>query len=197
MLDDIEFNVDELPEQINFGGEQALAVRKFPGGGMDVQALGSFDDVIEWDGIFWFTDAPARLQKLGALRLSAKPVQLTCSFISRMVIVQKFTYDYQNDYYIPYHISLQPLINATFNGAPVQANASNANVANPSFSDTAAYTVTTQPPQTHIFTDKDTLWDLAQVYYGDSRKWAEIALVNNITDPKTVPVGTVLTIPAI
>ena len=42
----------------------------------------------------------------------------------------------------------------------------------------------------------DTLWELADKYYGDPFKWDLIAEVNNITNPRDpLPVGTVLQIP--
>lgn len=41
----------------------------------------------------------------------------------------------------------------------------------------------------------DTLWDIAEAFYGDGRKWGRIASANAIRDPRTLRVGAVLTIP--
>lgn len=42
----------------------------------------------------------------------------------------------------------------------------------------------------------DTLWDLADKTYGDGRKWKAIAKANKITNPRTIPIGLNITIPA-
>ena len=178
----VEFRTDELPESINFGGEQSLAIRKFPGGSMDIQAMGSFDDQITWSGTFMFQDAKERLQTVGMMRISAEPVDFVCSFIRRTVVVAKFTYDYVNDYYIPYQITLQPLIKATMNGTAI-------------VSQQAASTTTTQAKVTHVVKEGETLWSIAVKYKGDGTKWTDIAIANNIKDPKILSAGTVLTIP--
>ena len=43
----------------------------------------------------------------------------------------------------------------------------------------------------------DSLWDLAQKYYGDPFKWTIIKDVNKIPNEYTIPVGTVMYIPVI
>lgn len=42
----------------------------------------------------------------------------------------------------------------------------------------------------------DTLWDLADKYYGDGSRWREIAKANNVNDPRLLQIGANLTIPA-
>ncbi|WP_280215861.1 LysM peptidoglycan-binding domain-containing protein [Nocardia cyriacigeorgica] len=48
---------------------------------------------------------------------------------------------------------------------------------------------------THIVASGDTLWDLAQQYYGESRLHPVLRAANRIDDPATMAVGLVLTIP--
>lgn len=48
----------------------------------------------------------------------------------------------------------------------------------------------------HTVKRGDTLWDLSQKYLGNPRRWQEIAKLNNITNPRTIPIGKELKIPA-
>lgn len=47
----------------------------------------------------------------------------------------------------------------------------------------------------HVMKPGDTLYSLAQQYYGDGKRWREIAEANNIQDPSDIAVGTRLVIP--
>src|SRR5437763_1494915 len=107
-LGSVTFAIDELPERIRFGGTHAVAVRKYPGGFVDVQTLGAFDDNLSWDGCLWFTDALARARALNTLRLHADPVLLQLGTLHITVVVSRFTFDYENDFRIPYQIECTP-----------------------------------------------------------------------------------------
>ncbi|MBI3893847.1 MAG: LysM peptidoglycan-binding domain-containing protein [Candidatus Wallbacteria bacterium] len=50
--------------------------------------------------------------------------------------------------------------------------------------------------ETYTVKEGDTLWDLARIKYGDPTLWTDIAKANNISNPKTIPNGTVLTLPS-
>ena len=52
-----------------------------------------------------------------------------------------------------------------------------------------------KPQRTHKVVRNDTLWDLAQKYYGNASRWTEIASKNGIRNPKTLQIGKVLVIP--
>jgi nucleoid-associated protein YgaU len=41
----------------------------------------------------------------------------------------------------------------------------------------------------------DTLAAIAKRYYGDPNRWRQIAAANHVTDPATLRIGVVLTIP--
>lgn len=41
----------------------------------------------------------------------------------------------------------------------------------------------------------DTLYSIAHKFYGDTRKWLDIAEYNDIDDPVIIPQGTILNIP--
>lgn len=194
----VQFTVDELPEDIVFGGEQTLAVRKFPGGGKDIQQLGAFDDTISWSAQFMFVGALARAQLVDAMRILAVPVLLTRDSVSIMVVISKFTYHYQNDYYIPYDIELEPAnsygFSATVNGSQVSSSSS-ASGSTSSATSLSSEQLPAQPQKTYTVCSGDTLWALAVTYYGDGTQWTKIATANNITDPGNLTIGQVLTIP--
>ena len=109
MLGSVQFTLDELPERISLGGSQEVAVRKYAGGEIDVQTLGAFDDVISWSGVLWFTDALSRAKAINDIRMAGKPVTLQVGTQSVQVVVTRFKYDYENDFYIPYSIDMQPM----------------------------------------------------------------------------------------
>lgn len=52
-----------------------------------------------------------------------------------------------------------------------------------------------KPQRTHKVVRNDTLWDLAQKYYGNASRWTEIASRNGIRNPRTLQIGKVLVIP--
>lgn len=52
------------------------------------------------------------------------------------------------------------------------------------------------PPTGHTVEAGDTLFDIAQAYYGDGNKWQKIAAANNNIKPESLEVGKKLTIPA-
>ena len=54
---------------------------------------------------------------------------------------------------------------------------------------------TTVAGKTHTIVKGDSLWDIAQKYYGDGNKYKLIMKANNISDPNALTVGQVLKIP--
>ncbi len=203
-LGNVTFNVDDLPEEINLGGEQVLAVRQFPGGGLDVQALGAFDDVIQWDGTFLFDTALSNCKAIDAIRQQGEPVQLQAGPFTRQVLVQKFTFKYQNDYYIPYSIELQPLtsyassvtVNGLPNTTPVAISLSDTTSGAPATGTVQAAPATPpQPQKIHIVRRGETLWKIAIIYKRPGTSWPLIANANGIKNPGILQIGTRLVIP--
>ena len=199
-LGSIIFAVDDLPDTINFGGEHVLAVRKFPGGGLDVQPMGAFDDPIQGQGIFMYQGAVDKANALDKMRILGQSVSLILSNFTRLVLIQKFTFDYQNDFYIPYTIELLPLI--TYNGSQVSVNglpetqAATMSVQTVDSTTPATTTTSTPSPQkTYTVVSGDTLWGIAVNDYKDGTQWPKIASANGIKNPRLLQIGTVLTIP--
>jgi len=50
--------------------------------------------------------------------------------------------------------------------------------------------------KTYTMKDGDTLWELAQRFYGDPTLYPVFLEVNQISNPRTIPVGKVITVPS-
>lgn len=59
----------------------------------------------------------------------------------------------------------------------------------------AAATPPAAAQRRHTLRAGETLWELAQRYYGNGAYWTRIATANRITDPRHIAVGTVIVIP--
>lgn len=202
-IGNVSFNIDEYPEELDFGGEHILAIRQFPGGGIDVQALGAFDDEIKWEGTFMFQGALSRCQLIDQIRIKGEPVNLTAGSISKKVIISKFTYKYINDFNIPYSITLQPLDPYGFGSSVCGVGVvegTNETIANPVIEDDSPAPAPAPAPAasskaTYTVVRGDCLWRIAQRYYGDGSKYPRIAQANGIRNPNLIFPGQVLTIP--
>lgn len=51
--------------------------------------------------------------------------------------------------------------------------------------------------KTYTMKKGDTLWALAEEYYGDGTQWKKIAKASGIKDPKKIPIGAKITIPGV
>ncbi|WP_375504476.1 LysM peptidoglycan-binding domain-containing protein [uncultured Nostoc sp.] len=51
------------------------------------------------------------------------------------------------------------------------------------------------PPTTHTVKDGDTLFDIAQAYYGDGNQWHRISDVNGGVKPENLQISQKLQIP--
>ena len=51
------------------------------------------------------------------------------------------------------------------------------------------------PARTHTIRKGDTLWSVAKKFYGDGKRWKEIAAANDIANESKLPIGKVLRIP--
>ncbi|MHB1651672.1 MAG: LysM peptidoglycan-binding domain-containing protein [Desulfitobacteriaceae bacterium] len=195
-LGTIEFAVDDLPEEIDLGGSHALAIRKFPGGGLDVQALGAFDDPIYWEAVFMYSNALDRALAIDAMRIKGAAVTLVIGSISRSVVINKFTYKIQNDTRVPYTIDLQPL---TAYGSDVTVNGLPELVQTTSTTTTPPSTPSQTPQRTYTVVAGDTLWGIAAKpeFYNDGSQFPKIADANSsiIPDPNLIYPGQILVIP--
>jgi len=114
-LGGVIFQDFEIPEKISGGGAQSLDTKKFLGGSRIIDALGSDDDEIAWDGRFRGFGAEGRCQQLDLMRKQGVPISLTFSTFSYQVLIKRFKFDFQQPFEIPYSISLEVLVD---NNAP-------------------------------------------------------------------------------
>lgn len=95
----------EIPEKINFGGDQALVVHELVGGVRVVDAMGRQEAPLEWSGLFQGENALVRALYLDGLRISGKVQRLTWSLFSFDVVIKTLHCDFERQYKIPYRIS--------------------------------------------------------------------------------------------
>lgn len=106
ILGDFEFSHAEIPERINFGGDQSLAINKFVGGGRTIDSMGRDDDDITWNGWFIGTNALPRARYLDGLRANGGQLNFKYFDFNYSVVIRSFKANLEKYYQIPYSISL-------------------------------------------------------------------------------------------
>jgi 5'-nucleotidase/UDP-sugar diphosphatase len=101
------------------------------------------------------------------------------------VVIKRFEWRYKNRYEFPYDIELElaPTANSLQSLVPAQVNA-------PTLT-----TATAAPQKTYIVVAGDSLWKIAQTYYGDGSQYKKIAAANKISNPDLIQIGQKLVIP--
>ncbi len=105
-LGDFAFSRYEIPEKINFGGDQILVVHQLVGGRRVIDAMGRSDAPLEWSGLFQGQTASARARYLDGLRIAGKELELSWGDFRYRVVIASFHAEYERFYQIPYRISL-------------------------------------------------------------------------------------------
>lgn len=116
-LGDFQFQQQEIPESIPFGGEQALAVHRLVGGVKVVDAMGGFTRPISWSGWLLGESALVRARQLDMMREAGEPQQLTWSELDFVVVIRDFRADFQRFYQIPYTITCEVVQDLTLSTA--------------------------------------------------------------------------------
>lgn len=93
-LDSFAFQAFEVPERVKWGGDQKLAVHRFPGGARVIDAMGPDPHAIEWSGVMLGGGAAQRASELNLLRARGDAVTLTWGDFSRTVVVTSCTFDH-------------------------------------------------------------------------------------------------------
>lgn len=184
------FEIDDLPEKIPLGGEQVLAVQRFPGGKKEVQSFGNQDKNPQWSGTFNY-NALDKLRVLYKLYTDGKVVPISVGSLDlRYGIIKVFTFDYANDTKIDYQIEIE-LVGAPAGISIVSAPLTSATgIATPEQNKASAN-------KSYITKRGDTLWQIAATYYnGDGSQYRKIATANGIKDPDNLAVGLKLVIPS-
>lgn len=105
-LGEVTFANNEVPESINFGGDQSLSVKQLIGGKRVVDAMGRIDDDITWSGLFFGSTATFRARFLDGMRVLANPLPLTWSQFNYRVVIKSFRAQFERTYQIPYTITV-------------------------------------------------------------------------------------------
>jgi nucleoid-associated protein YgaU len=105
ILGDLNFSRYEVPESIQFGGDQALAVHELVGGKRIVDAMGRQDKPLEWSGMFIGENAGDRARYLNFLRVAGEPLNLSWGEYAYSVVIKSAVLDFRRVYEIPYTIS--------------------------------------------------------------------------------------------
>lgn len=95
----------EVPERINFGGGQRLAVHLLPGGARVIDALGRDDAEITFSGTFSGPEASGRARAVDALRAAGLPQLLSWDVFAYTVVIRDFHADYRAGNWIPFRIA--------------------------------------------------------------------------------------------
>jgi hypothetical protein len=96
----------EVPQKINFGGQQMLAVHKLIGGQREINAMGRDDDDITWAGLFGLDGtAVFRARFLDSMRIAGTPIPLTWDQFNYTVVIKEFKCNFERTYQIPYSIT--------------------------------------------------------------------------------------------
>lgn len=103
ILGGITFREFEIPDDIAYGLEQKLEVRKLVGGGRVIDAYDP--DPVRWSGRFRGADAASRARQIEELAGSGRVVSLTWGGFFYNVVVDSFDANYQRFYEIPYWVS--------------------------------------------------------------------------------------------
>lgn len=110
-LGGISFLQREVPDTINFGGKQMMAVHRNLGGYRVIDAMGPDPSAISWSGHFFTIPsrisgtAAQRARAIDTLRQSGQQVTLTWGSFSYQVIVAQFSAIYKNEWEISYKIT--------------------------------------------------------------------------------------------
>jgi hypothetical protein len=104
-LGGVAFQDMEVPEKINFGGKQRVAVQNLIGGGRVVSALGLDDGEISFAGIFSGADAVSRAQELDAARALGAQLPLIWGGFYYVVVIEGFAAEYRKPTLIPFTIN--------------------------------------------------------------------------------------------
>ena len=105
LLGPILFQGFELPESISWGGAQALAVHRLPGGVRIIDAMGRDDADITWSGIFSGPDATLRARALDLMRADGSVWPLTWDSFFYSAIIAQLDIDHRRPNWLPYRMS--------------------------------------------------------------------------------------------
>jgi hypothetical protein len=105
VLGGVLFQSFELPERIDWGGAQRLALHRLPGGGRVIDAMGRDDGRITWSGVFSGPDAGDRARLIDLMRAAGNVLPLSWDSFFYSAVIDSFRAEYAQLNWIPYRIS--------------------------------------------------------------------------------------------
>lgn len=105
-LGGVAFRDFEIPQAIEFGGGQRLAVHELVGGGRVIDVLGPEAGTIRFAGTFSGPDAELRAQLLDVARSAGAVLPLAWSGFAFEVVISEFVAVYEKPWWIPFGIEL-------------------------------------------------------------------------------------------
>lgn len=106
-LGDITFANLEVPESLNWGGDQSTVIQKLIGGSRVIDAMGRDDDAIQWTGWFLGASAVDRAQYVNTQRILGQPLSLTMGPLNFTVVIRSFKASYEFQFRIRYSITCE------------------------------------------------------------------------------------------
>jgi hypothetical protein len=103
----------EVPEVLALGGAQTLVKHSFPGGAKAIQAMGADHAPITWRGMHLGRTGLDRAKALDFMRVQGAPLRLTVFNNVYTVIVQRYDYQLERFYKIPYSITVEVIEDKT------------------------------------------------------------------------------------
>ncbi len=104
LLGPVLFGGFEVPERVNFGGAQRLAIHRLPGGARVIDAMGRDDAEISWSGTFAGPEASDRARLVDLLRAAGAPLPLTWDTFLYSVVISHFDAQFNAPWWVPYRI---------------------------------------------------------------------------------------------
>ncbi|HEX7854433.1 MAG TPA: hypothetical protein VF503_12130 [Sphingobium sp.] len=106
-LGDFTFARYEIPEEIGFGGDQALTVHRLVGGVRVIDAMGEDPAALEWSGYLVGSSALDRARYLDTLRKAGTALPLSWSQLAYTVVIRSFRPVFIREYRLSYRITCE------------------------------------------------------------------------------------------
>jgi hypothetical protein len=103
----------EIPQFINFGGQQMIAQHDLIGGNRVIDSLGKSDTDISWSGLITGNDSLTRAQQLNQMRVLGRALQFSWFNLTYTVIILNIILKTERFYQIAFDISLKVLVDGT------------------------------------------------------------------------------------
>lgn len=187
----VSLTLDDLPQTLDFDGEQLVAVRQYPGGGFNAQQLGAYDRPISLKSSLRYGAALSRALALDRLRVTGAPVtMLAPGGIQRSVLITSLKLSVHSPHLVDYDLTLQPMDPPGSMLGSITGGSS----ASPTSSSSASSAGSSQKGKNYRVKPGDSLWKIAVAYYGSGSKWTTVYNANHLKS-KTLTPGQVLFIP--